>query len=67
MVLLGDVGQVKARFGPFRDILNLSARWVHGLCQMFHDMKVILGTLGGTPWGRVSSGSLFRFIWRVLV
>jgi hypothetical protein len=25
MVVLGDVGQVKARFGPFRDSVNLSA------------------------------------------
>jgi hypothetical protein len=32
MVLLGDVGQVKARFGPFRDSVDLSTRWVHGLC-----------------------------------
>jgi hypothetical protein len=31
MVLQGDVGQVEARFGPFRDSVNLSARWVHGL------------------------------------
>jgi hypothetical protein len=26
MVLLGDVGQVKARFGPFRDSVNIGAR-----------------------------------------
>jgi hypothetical protein len=26
MVLLGDVGQVKAHFGPFRDSVNLGAR-----------------------------------------
>jgi hypothetical protein len=32
MVLLGDVGQVKACFGPFRDSVNLDARQVHGLC-----------------------------------
>jgi hypothetical protein len=35
-VLLGDVGQVEAHFGPFRDIVNLSARWVHGLRRMYH-------------------------------
>jgi hypothetical protein len=34
MVLLGDVGLVEARFGPFRDSVNLSARWVHGLRRM---------------------------------
>jgi hypothetical protein len=27
MVLLGYMGQVKARFGPFRDNVNLSTRW----------------------------------------
>jgi hypothetical protein len=32
MVLLGDIGQVEARFGPFGDSINLDARWVHGLC-----------------------------------
>jgi hypothetical protein len=31
MVLLGDVGQVEARFGLFRDRVDLSAGWVHGL------------------------------------
>jgi hypothetical protein len=31
MVLLGDVGQVEARFGPFRDSVNLGAIWVHDL------------------------------------
>jgi hypothetical protein len=36
MVLLGDVGQVKAHFGPFRDSVNLSARWVHGLRRTYH-------------------------------
>jgi hypothetical protein len=32
MVLLGDVGQVEARFGPLRNNVDLSAGWVHGLC-----------------------------------
>jgi hypothetical protein len=36
MVQLGDVDQVEAHFGPFRDSLNLSPRWVHGLCRMYH-------------------------------
>jgi hypothetical protein len=33
LVLLGDVGQVEARFGPFRDSVNLVARWVHGFAS----------------------------------
>jgi hypothetical protein len=31
MVLLGDGGQVEARFGLFGDSVNLGARQVHGL------------------------------------
>jgi hypothetical protein len=30
MVLLGDVGQVEACFGPFGDSINLEVRYVHG-------------------------------------
>jgi class 3 adenylate cyclase len=36
MVLLGDVGQVEACFGPFGDSVNLDARQVHGLHRMYH-------------------------------
>jgi hypothetical protein len=36
MVLLGDVGQVEARFGLLGDSINLEARYVHGLHQMYH-------------------------------
>jgi hypothetical protein len=36
MVLLGDVGQVEARFGLFGDSISLSLRKVHGLRRMFH-------------------------------
>jgi hypothetical protein len=35
MVLLGDVGQVKAYFSLFGDSINLKARYVHGLHQMY--------------------------------
>ena len=35
MVPLGDEAQVEARFGPFRDSVNLDARWVHSLRQMY--------------------------------
>jgi hypothetical protein len=31
MELLGDVGQVEARFRPFGDCVNLDTRYVHGL------------------------------------
>jgi hypothetical protein len=36
MVLIGDVGQVEARFSLFRDSVNLSERRVDGLCRMYH-------------------------------
>jgi hypothetical protein len=36
MVLLGDVCEVEARFGPFGDSVNLGSRWVHGLPRMYH-------------------------------
>jgi hypothetical protein len=32
MLLLGDIGQVKARFGLFGHCTNLDARLVQGLC-----------------------------------
>ena len=33
MVLLCDVDQVEARFGPFGYSVSISARYVHSLCQ----------------------------------
>ena len=33
MVLLGDMGEVEARFSPFGDSVNLDAREVHGLSR----------------------------------
>jgi hypothetical protein len=33
--LLGDVGHVEARFGPFGDSANLDARYVHGLRRTY--------------------------------
>jgi hypothetical protein len=48
MVLLGGVCQVKARFDPFGDSVNLNAREVHGLRRTYHRLKIILGTPDGT-------------------
>jgi hypothetical protein len=39
MVLLGDVAQVEARFGPFKDSANLDARKVHILCRTYHSLR----------------------------
>jgi hypothetical protein len=46
-VLLGDVGQVEARFGPFGDSVNLSARQVRGLRRIYHGHS---NRFGHTPW-----------------
>jgi hypothetical protein len=39
MVLLGDVAQVDACFGPFEDSANLNARYVHGLRRTYHMLR----------------------------
>jgi hypothetical protein len=39
MELLGDVGHVKSRSGVFGDGISVSARLVHGLCQMYHMLR----------------------------
>ena len=36
IVLLGDVGEVEARFSPFGDSVELDARYMHGLRQLHH-------------------------------
>jgi hypothetical protein len=36
MVLLGDVGQVEARFGQFGDSVKVYTRWVHDLRLVYH-------------------------------
>jgi hypothetical protein len=54
MVLLSDVGQVEARFGPVGDSVNLDTRWVHGLrgtCNRLenhfaHSRWKLLGEMG---------------------
>ena len=47
MVLLGDVAQVEARFGPFGDSASLDAREVHGLRRMYHR---VANRFGRTGW-----------------
>jgi hypothetical protein len=45
MELLGDVGHVESRFGPFGDNVSVGARLVHGLCQMYHKHRKSFWTL----------------------
>ena len=49
MVLLGDEAQVESHFGPFGNIVSISARYVHGLCQTWIGSEIILDAPNGTP------------------
>jgi hypothetical protein len=40
---LGDVGRVEYHFGPFGDCVSVSAKEVHGLRQMYHRLRNLLG------------------------
>jgi hypothetical protein len=47
MDLLGDVGHVEARFGPFGDSANLDTRNVHGLRRTYQRLE---NCFGRTQW-----------------
>ena len=49
MVLLGDVGEVEVRFSPFRDSVNLDARWCTICAERAIVSEVLLGAPDGTP------------------
>jgi hypothetical protein len=40
MELLGDMAHVESRFSPLRDSVSAGARWVHGLRQTYHRLKI---------------------------
>jgi hypothetical protein len=47
--LLGDMDHVESHFGPFGDSVNVSARLVQGLRQMYHRSTIVLDAPDGTP------------------
>ena len=49
MELLGDVGLVESRFGPFGDSVGVGARSVHGLRHTYHWLINHFGAADGTP------------------
>ena len=49
MELIGDVGHVESRFGPFGYSVGISARLVHGLCQRTIGSEIVLDAPDGTP------------------
>jgi hypothetical protein len=48
--LLGDVGHVESRSGPFVDSVSVGARYVDGLHQRTIGSEIILDAPDGTPW-----------------
>jgi hypothetical protein len=47
MDLLGDMGHVESRFGPFVDSVSLGARWINSLHQTYHSLR---NHYGRTRW-----------------
>ena len=47
MELLDDVCHMESHFGLFRNSVNFSARYVHGLCLMNHSLR---NHFGSTCW-----------------
>jgi hypothetical protein len=47
MELLRDVSHEESHFGPFGDGVNVGARMVHDLCQMYHRLR---NQFGRTRW-----------------
>jgi len=45
MVLLGEEGQVEARFDPFEDIAHFDVRYVHGLQATYHMLENQFGRI----------------------
>jgi hypothetical protein len=48
MVLLGDIGQVEARFRPFGDSINLDASRCAVCVECTTSLEIFLGTPDGT-------------------
>jgi hypothetical protein len=49
MELLGDLGHVESRFGPFGDSANLDARYVHVLHECTIGFEIVLDLADRTP------------------
>jgi hypothetical protein len=60
MELLGDVGQVEARLGPFGDSVNFGTRKVHSLHRTYHRLK---NYIGHTCWYSFVTWVKCKLIW----
>ena len=47
MELLSDVGHVEPHLFPYGDSVSVSATLLHGLCQMYHQLR---NCFGRTRW-----------------
>jgi hypothetical protein len=46
MELVGDVGHVESRFGPFGNSVSIGTREIHNLHQMYHSLRNRFGRIG---------------------
>jgi hypothetical protein len=49
MELIGDVGNVESRSGPFGDSVSVGARYVHGFHQTYHRLRIVLYAYDHNP------------------
>jgi hypothetical protein len=59
MDLLGDVGHVKPHFGLFGDYVSVGARYVQGLCRMYHRLR---NHFGHTRWNSYMTWVMFNLV-----
>ena len=59
IALLGDVGEVEARFSPFRDSINLDASSVHGLHRTWNRLG---SRFGCTRWNSKATWVKWKLI-----
>jgi hypothetical protein len=64
MVLLRDVSQVEACFGPFEIVLILMQDRYTVCAECAIGSEIVFGAPDETPMCRGLSGSLFQSIWR---
>jgi hypothetical protein len=63
MVLLYDVDQVEARFGPLGDSVSDNVRWVHSLHRTCNRLK---NHFGRTQWNPYVTWVKWKLVWACL-
>jgi hypothetical protein len=57
--LLGNVGHVESRFGPFRDSVGIGARYIHSLHQTYH---ILINRFGCTRWNSYVTWVMYNLV-----